>query len=349
MFLQTLANHSVFHDAIPPLPTGKYAHFVLLRETESYPIFRTDGDLNLVRVNAGRATGEGGEAITRIVMFKRKQTTAERATGRELLRYFRMTKGTEEGEGRYCEYNSEHFCKRCPDCIIYGFAIGNQGSERSKILSDSAFSLTRYEESHEQMTFNAPRERGTMSEGGEASNLINSTDHVLPQTYFPAVITLRDPTEAGFIYVLNNILRTKRYGAQITRTGAVENHLVAVVFADGEIVSNLKLTQALYDGAEVKQTLATNKLLDRDQLKTDLGKILPGLLKEDRVTVVEQVIGSQLDALLSEFDTLVTNSERLQQVFLQAFAESSAYANKHGVGPEGAVKGKGKKAAATES
>src|SRR5437016_10297075 len=249
MFLHTIEKQDVFHPSIPLIPQGKYVHFVILRETSSFPLFQTDQELNFARVSAGREENdESAATISRVVLFKRKQTTPERLTGRELLRRYGLTSDEESGDtARYCEYNSEDFCKHCPDCIYYGFAIGQEGSERSKVLVDSAFSLSDYDESHQSMTFNAPYEHGTMSKNGSTKSSFGEQDHVLPQVFFPAIITLRDPTEAAFIYVLNNILRTKRYGAQTTRTGTVENQVVAIVFADGEICSNLKLTQTLYD------------------------------------------------------------------------------------------------------
>src|SRR5713226_775707 len=238
MFLNTLESLNVFHTTIPNLPMGKYAHVVILRETNSFALFQTDGELNISRVSKGRRAENQDQAV-RIVLFKRKQSTPERLTGRELLRRYGLVES--------CEYNSEKFCKHCPDCIYYGFAIGSEGSERSKVLVDSAFSLSNYDESHQTMTFNAPYEHGTMSKAGETKSSFGEQDHVLPQVFFPTVITVRDPTEAEFIYVLNNILRTKRYGAQTTRTGTLENHVVAIAFTDGEIFSNLKLTQTLYD------------------------------------------------------------------------------------------------------
>ncbi len=44
---------SLFLSAIPQKPQGRYVHFVLLRETESFPLFQTDGSLNVIRVRAG--------------------------------------------------------------------------------------------------------------------------------------------------------------------------------------------------------------------------------------------------------------------------------------------------------
>ena len=246
MFLNSLETSNIFHQDIPKLPMGKYAHVIMLRETNSFALFQTDGELNICRVSLGRKEQTPG---TRIVLFKRKQSTPERLTGRELLRRYGLVDE--------CKYNSDEFCKRCPDCIYYGFAIGDSGSERSKVLVDSAFSITGYDMSHQQFTFNAPSENGTMSEDGKMKTALGEQDYVLPQVYFPSVVTIKDPTEAEFIYVLNNILRTKRYGAQNTRTGTVENHITGIVFSDGEIFSNLQLTQAVYDALSPEQRAKT--------------------------------------------------------------------------------------------
>src|SRR6266699_6342371 len=246
MFLQSLETASGFHQEIPKLPMGKYAHIIMLRETNSFALFQTDGELNICRVSLGRKEQTPG---TRIVLFKRKQSTPERLTGRELLRRYNLV--------NECKYNSKDFCKRCPDCIYYGFAIGNEGSERSKVLVDSAFSITGYDMSHQQFTFKAPAENGTMSEDGKMKTALGEQDYVLPEIYFPSVVTIKDPTEAEFIYVLNNILRTKRYGAQNTRTGTVENIVTGIAFSDGEIFSNLQLTQAIYDALSPEQLAKT--------------------------------------------------------------------------------------------
>ena len=80
MFLKTLDRLDVFHQEIPKLPSGKYAHIVMLRETNSFALFQTDGELNICRVSLGRKEQLAG---TRIVLFKRKQSTPERLTGRE--------------------------------------------------------------------------------------------------------------------------------------------------------------------------------------------------------------------------------------------------------------------------
>ena len=319
MFLKSLESSTVFQQEIPRLPMGRYAHIVVLRETNSFALFQTDGELNLCRVSLGREKEHQGQA-TRIVLFKRKQSTPERLTGRELLRRYGVIEA--------CEYNSEKFCKHCPDCIYYGFAIGDKGSERSKVLVDSAFSVTGYDTSHQQFTFNAPYENGTMSEAGKMKTSLGEQDYVLPQVYFPSVVTVKDPTEAEFIYILNNILRTRRYGAQNTRTGTVQNLVTAIIFADGEIFSNLQLSQAVYDALSTEQRAKTPLL--RSAVLEAMERAVPDLLREDGV-VARSFTDDALKTVLDETLQLTSDEARLQALLKQANAETLRYAEMFGV------------------
>jgi CRISPR-associated protein Csc2 len=319
MFLQNIPSTDVFHQDIPKLPMGKYAHIVLLRETSSFALFQTDGELNLCRVSLGR---NAPTLATRIVLFKRKQSTPERLTGRELLRRYNLVET--------CDYNSDKFCKHCPDCIYYGFAIGDKGSERSKVLVDSAFSLTGYETSHQKFTFNGPSENGTMSEAGKMKTSLGEQDHVVPQVYFPSVVTIKDPTEAEFIYVLNNILRTKRYGAQNTRTGVVQNTVTAIVFADGEIFSNLQLTQSIYDALPLTEQEYAKGPLSRSAVLAAMETVAPALLREDNV-VFQALTGEPLQAVLTETQKLMSEESSVKSVLAQANAETLRCAEQFGV------------------
>ncbi len=235
-------NTNWFPKNVPSKPSGYYAHIIMVRETNSYAVFQTDGELNTARVGTSTANHD---PMTRLTIFKRKQTTPERLKGRELLRRYDFlsdapsakkakTGDTDDNGVLICDYN-EFFCKQCPDCITYGFAIGDSGSEKSKVITDTAYSLTNYASSHETFTLNAPYESGTMSREGDTTSRINEADHVKPQVFFPTVLTIRDVTAPLFVYVLNNVLRTKHYGAQTTRTGSVSNHILGIVLTDGEI------------------------------------------------------------------------------------------------------------------
>jgi len=321
-------NSEWFLTQVPGKPMGRYAHIILLRVTDSYPLFQTDGELNTARVRAGV---EHGELLTRLTFFKRKQSTPERLTGRELLRRYNFlsseeASGKDVGEGGLpiCDYNVA-FCTQCPDCITYGFAIGDRGSEKSKVITDTAYSLTSYDHSHEAFTLNAPYEDGTMTRHGEVTSRINEQDHVRPQVIFPAVITARDLTQSLFLYVLNNVLRTRRYGAQTTRTGRVHNHVIAVALTDGEIFSNLLFTQRLYDALQKVEAINPPDPVD-SQVALETARILvPDLLHEEGVTVDQLLVSDDLEALLAEMRALSAEEAGIKKLLSGGFEDSRAY------------------------
>jgi CRISPR-associated protein Csc2 len=320
--LETLK--SEFHTAFPRLASGKYVHFLMVRHSQSFPVFQTDGVLNTVRTQAGLETKE---TVSRLIMFKRKQITPERLGGRELLRSLSFTSAT-EGHENFCEYNGEKSCKKCPDCILYGFAIGDSGSERSKVYSDSAFSLSPYETSHRSFTFNAPSEGGTMSErvGDKVivRSSINELDHILPEITFPTVETLRDPTFEGFIYVLGNLLRTRRYGAQESRTGTMANHIIGIVLCDGEIFSNLHFTQALYDA------LKGDLHAPIGDIQVQAAAVAMSLLDHEPVRRSQLLIGAELTSLLQEVGAIYQDETRLQTTLTALYQQTQTYAETYG-------------------
>ena len=314
-----------FQAEIPYKPMGKYVHFLTVRITESYPLFQTDAELNKARVRAGV---KDKTTISRLSMFKRKQSTPERLVGRELLRNYGLMTAEE------CEYNV-NFAMDNPDCIIYGFAIGDSGSEKSKVVVDTAFSITAFDESHETFTLNAPYENGTMaskgengSKPGEVTSRINQQDHIRPQVFFPSIVTLKDPTEASFLYVFNNILRTRHYGAQTTRTGRIRNELTGVVFADGEITSNLRWTQAIYDQMKSNNTLNAPDPLDEDDVITAAKNAIEALMADEFI-VHTDFIGDAFVSLINEVKTLTGSEKGIQAILQKADAEAKDYAKKH--------------------
>jgi CRISPR-associated protein Csc2 len=341
-FLKTI-DPKHFHTEIPAKPMGKYAHFVTIRVTESYPLFQTDGELNRARVHAGmkKDNPESRKIISRLAMFKRKQSSPERLTGRELLRKYQI------GDWDKCDYNVD-FSKTTPDCILYGFAIGDAGSEKSKVVVDTAYSITPFDDSHLNFIFNAPFENGTMSRQGEVTNRINSQDHILPQVFFPSIITLKDPTEAGFLYVLNNILRTRRYGAQTTRTGRVRNELIGIIFADGEIVSNLRWTQKIYDLMIERSQIQSPDPLNEDHVRVAAKDAIVELMSEECIPHTD-LIGDALDSLLTEVKAITSDETQLKAMLTQANAESVTYAQKYIFKPTADKSKKGGKKSATST
>jgi CRISPR-associated protein Csc2 len=303
-----MLNTNFFHNELPGRPMGRYAHIVTLRVTEGYALFQTDGELNRARVSSGV---QDTQAMTRITLFKRKQTTPERLNGRELLRYYGLL--PEE-----CVYN-ESACRRCPDCITYGFAIGDGGSEKSKVYTDTAFALTDYANSHEVFTLNAPYEDGTMSHQGAVSSRINQQDHVKPQVIFPSVVTTRDLTASLFGYVLGNVLRTTRYGATTTRGGVMRNHIVAIILSDGEIFSNLLLTQTLHDALHP----SGNDPVPMSDALAAAQDAIPTLLASDNVREQQVLIGGELAQFINSVQGMDENA--LGGMLTQARDASEVY------------------------
>ena len=344
-FLKNL-NPKFFHTEIPYKPMGKYVHFLTIRVTDSFSLFQTDQELNKAKVRAG-IKKENRAPISRLAMFKRKQSTPERLVGRELLRNYELMTAQE------CEYNVR-FAMDNPDCIIYGFAIGDSGSEKSKVVVDTAYSITPFDDSHEAFSLNAPYENGTMASKGEFKELpkgkdkgkldgeigtttarFNQQDHIRPQVFFPSIITLKDPTEASFLYVFNNILRTSRHGAQTTRTGTMRNELIGVVFADGEITSNLRWTQAIYDLFPT-ESLQSLDPLDEDDVMEHAKSAIKSLL-DDEPIVKTSFMDEEFGSLLKEVKALTSNETTLKAILKKADDEAKAYAKKHIKGKVGAT------------
>jgi len=319
----------LFPTGVPVRPEAHYVHIVTLRVSESYPIFRTDGDLNTARVAMGRSR-DHRQLTDRISMFMRKQTTAERLRGRELLRLHNII-------GDNCRYN-ESPCGNCPDCIAYGYAIGDTGAEKSKVFSDSAYSLTEHAISHEVNTFNAPGESGTMYDqaSGSTSNRINSTAFIKPGVVFPAITTTRDLTYWLFSYVLNNLLSTQRYGATTTRTGRIDNEVIAIVIGNGEIMSNLALTQSIYDSLFDSGNWRDDDLIDPTLIRTYAEAVLPGLLDEANIQINGAIMGDQLAELLNEFRETISRNPK--ELFDRANAEAKEYRTRLTAKPEAKTK-----------
>jgi len=245
-------------------PQGRYVSLLLVRRIESEAIFRTEGSgaaQNKEFVHAGledhssekgsegsAATEAARSLIRRVVISKRKQTATERRTGRELLRRHDLLYEGESDEAP-CALNTNNPCGRCVDCMLYGYAAGGGGAQKSRVITDDAFSLHPAVQVIDTRTFNAPFEDGTPwdRENERRMTGLGEDEYVKPEAVFVEIETLKDVTPDELRYALGNVLRTTRYGAISSRIGKVKNLLVGVAFSDCELFSNLELTQAVYD------------------------------------------------------------------------------------------------------
>lgn len=255
-------------------PVSRYISILLVRETQSETIFRTEGSgAGVSKEFIKLAPNE--EVVQRVVITKRKQVAVERRTGRELLRSHGLLHAAEKDEE--CALNRNNPCEKCIDCMLYGYAVGGGGAQRSRVMTHDAYSLLPAADVTAKRTFNALFDNGTMRDPvtNKASTSIGETEYVKPGTHFIDLETLKDVTAEEFVYVLGNILRSKRYGAISSKIGRVENHILALVFSDCELASNLEI---------LNETL--KKLGNFEELSPDTEKV-----KTATVQAFEEIAG----------------------------------------------------------
>lgn len=305
-------------------PQCRYVSLLLVRQVESEAIFRTEGSgepLNKEFVHAGMADSV---IIPRIVISKRKQTAVERRTGRELLRQFGLLHAQKTGEE--CALNRNMPCEKCLDCMIYGFAAGGGGAQRSRVITDDAFSLHAAQTITDTKQFNAlfdnstmwDRDRKAARDDDKRSKSLGTDEYVRPEAVFLDIETLRDLTLDEFIYTFGNVLRSQRYGAISSRIGKMRNHVAGLIFSDCEIFSNLELTQAVYDrlrgdAEEPNFPIRATTVIQavREEAET-LCASIPG-----RIRIVDQ---DEVSGIVTEVTSIYQNEELLRSVLTRASA-----------------------------
>ncbi|MBS7531168.1 type I-D CRISPR-associated protein Cas7/Csc2 [Hazenella sp. IB182353] len=303
-----------FFNEVPLAPQRQYAQIVLLREFESTAVLTTEGqflDVELVR---------GGQTITdtlsRVLFQKRKQVAPERRTGRAFNRSF--------GINEKCQYMRK-MCGECPDCLLYGFAATEgEGSQRSRILTDSGFSIRPYEVIQRSITLNAIDDTTT---GGVSGSAFAEREHIRPQVYFPTIETAVDVTSSEFLYILRNILTTTRYGAESQRQGYIRNIPVAILFGQSEILSNLSLVQHLYDKLYCDQNRGIETSLDRDELIELIKQVLTDAQSQSYLPV-QIMMNEELEQILSSIREIWKSKEANDSWLQQLQKEHQTYKKK---------------------
>jgi len=201
--------------------------------------------------------------------------------------------------------------------MLYGFAVGGGGAQKSRVMTDDAYSLGPVAQVTGRRTFNATFDNGTMRNPitYEPSTSINEDEYVLPETHFLDIETLKDVTAGELQYVIGNVLRSSRYGAISSRLGRVQNMLAALIFSDTELFSNLELTQAVYDILLGDKDELDFPLLDNDVQRAveDATNMLLNRLVSRTPVVVR---GEPLLSILGETITLYRDTESVKS-FLQ--------------------------------
>lgn len=300
-------------DEYENFPQSRYLTLIVLRKAESEMIFRTEGSGEGLARDTVHAGIEDRDPISRVTISKRKQTAVERRTGRELLRQHNLLFYTGDPTAEnICALNRNKPCARCADCMIYGYAVGGGGAQKSRVITDDAFSILPYQTVTSKRTFNALYDNNTMRDPvtGQASSSIQEDEYVKPETLFIDMQTLKDLTPVEIYYVIANVLRSRRYGAISSRLGKMRNTLLGAIFSDCEIFSNLELTQCVYDrlGPEGRQfPLDENKV---KPLITDAVTALTG----EVIGSVQSLTESELTALIGEIQQNFASPDEVKRL-----------------------------------
>ncbi|MBA4601739.1 type I-D CRISPR-associated protein Cas7/Csc2 [Thermoactinomyces mirandus] len=300
---------------IPLYPKRQAVSLVIVREFDSTAVLTTEGQtLDVELVRSGR---KNKELISRVLLQKRKQIAPERRTGRAFNR--------DRGLGEKCAY-MEQMCGRCPDCLIYGYAAtSGEGAQRSRVWTDSGFAIRSYDAMQKSITLNAIKDS---TQGGVAGSAFAEREHIRPQVFFPTIETAVDVTPSEFLYILRNILATTRYGAESNRQGFVQNHVAAMLFGRGEVLSNLALTQGVYDRLLEKNGENFNEFpLERSEVTE---AVLDVLNEEAHASYlpVEICTGEELQAFLASVRDLWRSEEANEEWLRELENDHQAYLEK---------------------
>lgn len=307
-----------------PYPYGRFVSILLLRHVESEAIFRTEGSgepLNKEFVFAGQHAGSNdanSEIIQRVVISKRKQTAVERRMGREVLREHGFlhavikSKGRDADAATVCSLNTNNPCNKCVDCMVYGFAAGGGGAQRSRVITDDAFSLHPATEVVGTRQFNALYDNSTMRDPatGKPSASIGTDEYVRPETVFFDIETLKDVTPDELRYILGNILRSTRYGAISSRIGKIRNHIAMVAFSDCELFSNLEWVQHTYDQLRTADGTVQDFPVHISTIKEAACEAAT-VLRERVIGRVEWLSGNEIDDLVREIGALYSDPSQV--------------------------------------
>ena len=283
-------------------PRNHFATVILVRAVQSETIFRTEGsgeDMSTEFVHAGL---QDSTPIERVIMSKRKAIAVERRQGRAAARRVGML--PEE-----CILNANQPCGYCVDCMVYGYAVGGDGTgaQKSRVVADNGFALLPASENTGYRQANAIYETGTMrNPAGEQATSIFTDHYLKPGAHIVDMETMYDVTADELVYVLGNILAARRYGAVSSRMGKISNHIVALIFSNAEMFSTLELTQATYDGLQTRNFPLHTGYVSEAMLGA-VEDLLPSVTAD-----YELVTGEALLSLLDEVKRIYASDEALR-------------------------------------
>ncbi|MBD3408045.1 MAG: type I-D CRISPR-associated protein Cas7/Csc2 [Candidatus Lokiarchaeota archaeon] len=271
-----------FVDKISPLLDAKTIQILLVRQTHDFTVLRTEEsrELNTVVVPENI---ESSKPTVKVAFLASKQKAVESRM------FSRLLKTVKEHD---C-YLKDNLCMNCPRCALFGAVNTGGGRDyniRHRVEYSTAFSIEKYEDLLETLTFNAIDEADQTT--GQA---LNMTHNVRPLANFPSIITLTSVTWQEFSLLLKTLLASKSYGAETRVKGDVRNIILGIVGGYEEVLTSLEYSLELTADWEEDLPKTTEKILEKYKgLAATRGNITI-LTAEETAALIEAVQDMELD------------------------------------------------------
>ncbi len=296
-----------FVDKISPLLDAKVIQILLLRQTHDYTILRTEDTREINTVVIPESI-ESTKPSVKVAFLASKQKAAE---NRMFARFLRTITNNE------CYINTTNYdtrkglCLKCPRCVLFGAVSVKSGKEKSdynlkhRIEYSTAYSVEKYEDLLETLTFNAVGE--TDQKTGQSLNL---TYNVKPLANFPSIVTLTSVTWMEFVLFIKTLMATKAYGAETRIKGDVRNTILGIAAGYEEIITALEYSLELTVRWENDLGKATEEILKKYANFAASRKNVRVLSYEETQQILEAIQDIELDkafinAMQSQVDKFI--------------------------------------------
>lgn len=232
-------------DEISPLLDSRVVQILVLRQTHDFTVLRTEESRELNTVVIPDSIKSTSPTV-KVAFLASKQKAVENRMFARLLRTVK---------DHTC-YLKDGLCMKCPRCVLFG-AVNVRGGRdynlKHRIEYSTAFSIEKYEDLLETLTFNAIDNANQTT--GSALNL---THNVRPLANFPSIVTLNSATWQEVALFIKTLLASKAYGAETRVKGDVRNTILGIVAGYEEVITPLEYSLELaadFDGDLNKKTV----------------------------------------------------------------------------------------------
>ena len=190
------------------------------------------------------------------------------------------------------------YCTICPNCMIFGYVAGEQGTYnvKSRVEGDAYFGLCPSKLCVVRRTFNAVDDVTKTTYMGEEkveTGALFSLSLVEPGTVFVGKLALRDMSPAELLLTLHSIAKVDRIGGRVTHFGRVKVHIPVITFDYTENGSGYEIAKGLIGDKKVTLEEAINNVVENAKgrvkvAKRDLADRLRELDDERLNKVVEE-------------------------------------------------------------